>query len=60
MSCGDGFDRVLVDSKDVVAPDCERVFTRSREFWESVPPAVSEFFNEDTFFEEQLAPDPIG
>jgi len=23
--CGDGFDRVLADPKDVVAPDCERV-----------------------------------
>jgi Ca2+-binding RTX toxin-like protein len=24
-SCGGGFDRVLADTKDVVAPDCERV-----------------------------------
>jgi Ca2+-binding RTX toxin-like protein len=24
--CGSGFDRVLVDRKDVVAPDCEKVF----------------------------------
>jgi Ca2+-binding RTX toxin-like protein len=25
VSCGDGFDRVLADRKDVVAPDCEKV-----------------------------------
>ena len=25
VTCGDGFDRVLADRKDVVAPDCERV-----------------------------------
>jgi hypothetical protein len=24
--CGSGFDRVLVDRIDVVAPDCEKVF----------------------------------
>jgi Ca2+-binding RTX toxin-like protein len=58
VSCGDGFDRVLVDSKDVVAPDCERVLTRPRDFGESIPPAVGEFFA--TFEEEQLAPDPVG
>jgi Ca2+-binding RTX toxin-like protein len=26
VACGSGFDRVLADRKDVVAPDCERVF----------------------------------
>jgi hypothetical protein len=26
VTCGSGFDRVLADRKDVVAPDCERVF----------------------------------
>ena len=26
VTCGDGFDRVGADRKDVVAPDCERVF----------------------------------
>ncbi len=47
--CGSGFDRVLADSKDVVAPDCERVFVgfdsavrfyRSipESFWEGLPP----------------------
>ena len=25
LTCGSGFDRVLADTKDVVAPDCERV-----------------------------------
>src|SRR5829696_2640623 len=25
LTCGDGFDRVWVDRKDVVAPDCEKV-----------------------------------
>jgi hypothetical protein len=27
VTCGGGFDRVRVDRADVVAPDCERVFT---------------------------------
>jgi Ca2+-binding RTX toxin-like protein len=54
VSCGSGFDRVKVDRKDVVAPDCEKEFTRFRE----LPPAVVEFF--ETFFEEQLAPPPGG
>ena len=47
--CGSGFDRVLADSKDVLAPDCERVFVgfdsavrfyRSipESFWEGLPP----------------------
>jgi Ca2+-binding RTX toxin-like protein len=38
--CGDGFDRVFADSKDVVAPDCERVADRESEFealYESIP-----------------------
>ena len=25
VSCGGGFDRVAADTKDLVAPDCERV-----------------------------------
>ena len=25
VTCGSGFDRVLADTKDVVAPDCEKV-----------------------------------
>jgi hypothetical protein len=67
VSCGGGFDRVMADSKDVVAEDCEkvRVVHGSKEevlkqedaFFKSLPPAVSEFFG--TFF-ERLAPDPTG
>jgi Ca2+-binding RTX toxin-like protein len=66
VSCGTGFDRALVDRKDLVAPDCERVrvvhgsrrevLGQEDAFFESIPPAVDEFF--DTFFEEQLAPFP--
>jgi Ca2+-binding RTX toxin-like protein len=57
VSCGGGFDRVGSDSKDVVAPDCEKVF---------VGAAASRFFHRleesgyfDHFFEE-LAPYPTG
>jgi Ca2+-binding RTX toxin-like protein len=49
VACGDGLDRVLADSKDVIAPDCERVlvgivsilrFYRSipDSWWEGLPP----------------------
>jgi Ca2+-binding RTX toxin-like protein len=49
LSCGSGFDRVLADRTDVIAPDCERVFFgRSKigayfnsfpeSFWEGLPP----------------------
>ncbi len=65
VSCGSGFDRLVADRKDVVAADCERVrvahgsieevFAQEEKFFESLPPAVSEFFN--TFF-DRLAPDP--
>jgi hypothetical protein len=68
VSCGGGFDRVVADSQDVVADDCEMVRVvhgskaevRQQEdaFFRSLPPAMREFF--DTFFEEQLAPSPIG
>lgn len=37
VSCGGGFDRVLADSKDVVAPDCEKAFIG--------PAAADRFFN---------------
>jgi hypothetical protein len=67
VSCGGGFDRVLADSKDLVADDCERVrvvhgteaevMEQEGAFFESLPPAVSEFF--DTFF-DRLAPDPTA
>jgi hypothetical protein len=50
VTCGSGFDRVAADTKDVVAPDCEKV-------------AVGELFEEldEEFFEsfiEGLAPFP--
>jgi Ca2+-binding RTX toxin-like protein len=50
VTCGDGFDRVFADRKDLVAPDCERVADRGPEFErlaESIP---------ESFFEE-LHPD---
>jgi Ca2+-binding RTX toxin-like protein len=67
LSCGSGFDRAIVDRKDVVAGDCERVrvvhgseeevLKQEDAFFESLPPEQLEFF--DTFFDEQLAPDPF-
>src|SRR5215210_6936493 len=56
VTCGGGFDRVIVDRKDVVAPDCEKVFFgpgSEDEFIESIPqsffaglhPQVFEFFS---------------
>lgn len=67
VSCGGGFDRVMADSKDVVADDCERVrvvhgseeevFEQEDAFFESLPPEQLEFF--ETFVDEQLAPDPF-
>jgi Ca2+-binding RTX toxin-like protein len=52
VACGSGFDRVLVDSKDVVASDCERVSMNlsDQEFLETVP---------QSFF-EGLPPPPFG
>ncbi len=53
VTCGSGFDRVLADRKDVVAPDCERVFVgvaAEEEFRESIP---------QSFF-EGLPPFPDG
>src|SRR5215210_8164014 len=37
VTCGGGFDRVLADSKDVMSPDCEKVFMG--------PAAADRFFN---------------
>jgi Ca2+-binding RTX toxin-like protein len=40
VTCGSGFDRVLADRKDVVAPDCERVvigLASQEEFFNSIP-----------------------
>jgi hypothetical protein len=51
-TCGGGFDRILVDRKDLVAPDCERVRIahgsleevrqQEEEFFESIPPSFFE------------------
>jgi Ca2+-binding RTX toxin-like protein len=40
VTCGGGFDRVLADRKDEVAPDCERVFVglaAQGKFFQSIP-----------------------
>ena len=40
LSCGSGFDWVIADRTDVIAPDCERVFFGRRhidEWFESIP-----------------------
>jgi Ca2+-binding RTX toxin-like protein len=68
VSCGGGFDRAIVDRKDVVAGDCERVRVvhgteaevREQEdaFYGSLPKAQREFIF--TFIDEQLAPDPLA
>jgi Ca2+-binding RTX toxin-like protein len=45
VTCGSGFDRVLVDRKDVVAPDCERVvigLASFDEFFNSIPQSFFE------------------
>jgi hypothetical protein len=45
VTCGGGFDRVLADRKDVVAPDCERVFIGVASFdafFESIPQSFFE------------------
>jgi Ca2+-binding RTX toxin-like protein len=51
-TCGGGFDRVLADSKDLVASDCERVrivhgsreevMQQEEEFFASIPPSFFE------------------
>jgi Ca2+-binding RTX toxin-like protein len=45
VTCGDSFDRVLADRKDVVAPDCERVdigLASFEEFFNSIPQSFFE------------------
>jgi len=45
VTCGDGLDRVLVDRKDLVAPDCEKVFvglSSSDAFFNSIPESFFE------------------
>jgi Ca2+-binding RTX toxin-like protein len=66
--CGSGFDRVVADSKDLVAEDCEKVrlvrgsraevLKQEETFLESLPQAERRFFDCHNFFEEQLAPFP--
>ena len=51
-TCGGGFDRILADRKDLVAPDCERVRIvhgslekvkqQEEEFFQSIPPSFFE------------------
>jgi Ca2+-binding RTX toxin-like protein len=45
VTCGGGFDRVLADRKDVIAPDCERVFISFASFdafFNSIPQSFFE------------------
>ena len=59
VSCGSGFDRVLADRKDVVAPDCERVVVvhgsaednvrQGDRFYESIPKSFFEGLNPEIF-----------
>jgi hypothetical protein len=58
LTCGRGFDRVLADTEDVVAPDCEKVavgLAAARELDQQIE--ESGFY--DRIF-EGLAPSPIG
>jgi hypothetical protein len=56
VSCGGGFDRVVADTKDLVAPDCERVRRSPTTEQED-----DELFVELGFGKvlEGLAPDPL-
>jgi Ca2+-binding RTX toxin-like protein len=58
VTCGSGFDRVGADTKDVVAPDCERVAVGGAAIQELGEELEEEMFFE-TFF-EGLAPFPEG
>ena len=52
VTCGSGFDRVISDGADLVAPDCEKVvvvhgsledkFRQSNRFYESIPQSFFE------------------
>jgi Ca2+-binding RTX toxin-like protein len=45
VTCGEGFDRVLADREDLLAPDCEKVFfglASFDEFFESIPESFFE------------------
>jgi Ca2+-binding RTX toxin-like protein len=43
IDCGGGFDRVLIDSKDVTS-DCEREFTRPGAYFESISSPSYDYF----------------
>ncbi len=52
VTCGGGFDRLIVDRKDVVAPDCEKVFFglgSEDEFIESIPQSFFEGLHPQLF-----------
>ena len=52
VTCGSGFDRVLADRKDVVAPDCERVTVNAHSdeaFYNSIPQSFFEGLNPEIF-----------
>ena len=52
VSCGSGFDRVLVDRQDLVAPDCEKVFVglaSGDAFNNSIPESFFEGLNPEIF-----------
>ncbi len=52
VTCGGGFDRVLADREDVLAPDCERVFFgfgAEDEFFASIPQSFFEGLHPEFF-----------
>src|SRR5215212_7906451 len=52
VTCGSGFDRVLADRADMVAPDCEKVFlgpAGADEFFNSIPQSFIEGLNPEVF-----------
>ena len=58
VTCGGGFDRVLADRADMVAPDCERVAVGLAAV-EELNQRIEESGFYDRLF-EGLAPSPIG
>ena len=59
VSCGDGFDRVAADPKDLVAPDCEQVRRGPTSGPDLSEELGEEGLDEVNFF-EGLAPFPEG
>jgi hypothetical protein len=50
VTCGDGFDRVMADRDDMLAPDCEKVFIgigSFNAFFESIPESFWEGLHPD-------------